>query len=396
MKIRSLLLGSAAAMTAVTTANAADIIIPEPEVVEYVRVCDAAGEGYFFIPGSEVCLKIGGYVRYQIDIEERFTSESEEAEDENPFVDAGDFAADNTGGVRIYDFNPESEWGWEKNTRGQLEITAWSDTELGELIGFIALQGNSNDGANVVIDSAYIELGGLHMGYTDNAFDGGLVGEADILGGEKTNRIAYTFVAGSFDATLSLDDDDGGGDGGLPDFVPNVSGNIGGTFGIVDARLFAAYDNQTDEWAIKGRLGVDVGVDGRFEIAGYYTSGATYVLDGTTAFGIDPAIGFFAPGAYARAVPTWSEWSVQAAYQHQVTSALALTGNVGYWDNLGHLDAIVPGVDANLMNVGAVIDYEIVENFDMKVAVTHFVPLADAGDVLDTKTTGFVRFERSF
>ena len=34
--------------------------------MEYVRVCDAFGTGYFYIPGTETCLKIGGYVRTQI------------------------------------------------------------------------------------------------------------------------------------------------------------------------------------------------------------------------------------------------------------------------------------------------------------------------------------------
>lgn len=67
MNIKSLLLGSAAALIAAPSAMAADIIIPEPEMVEYVRVCDAAGTGYWYIPGTEVCLKFSGYVRMQID-----------------------------------------------------------------------------------------------------------------------------------------------------------------------------------------------------------------------------------------------------------------------------------------------------------------------------------------
>ena len=29
--------------------------------VDYVRVCDAYGSGYFYIPGTETCLAIGGY-----------------------------------------------------------------------------------------------------------------------------------------------------------------------------------------------------------------------------------------------------------------------------------------------------------------------------------------------
>ena len=63
MKLKSLLLGSAAAMIAVTGARAADAVIAEPEPVEYVRVCDLYGAGFFYIPGTETCLNINGYIR---------------------------------------------------------------------------------------------------------------------------------------------------------------------------------------------------------------------------------------------------------------------------------------------------------------------------------------------
>ncbi|MBY5807028.1 porin, partial [Rhizobium ruizarguesonis] len=54
MNIKSLLLGSAAALAVVSGAQAADAIVAaEPEPVEYVRVCDAYGTGYFYIPGTE-------------------------------------------------------------------------------------------------------------------------------------------------------------------------------------------------------------------------------------------------------------------------------------------------------------------------------------------------------
>lgn len=66
MNIKSLLLGSAAALAAVSGAQAADAIVAaEPEPMEYVRVCDAFGTGYFYIPGTETCLKIGGFIRIQ-------------------------------------------------------------------------------------------------------------------------------------------------------------------------------------------------------------------------------------------------------------------------------------------------------------------------------------------
>ncbi|HCH71841.1 MAG TPA: porin, partial [Ochrobactrum sp.] len=61
MKIKSLLFGSTAALVATTGAYAADAIVtPEPESVGYVRVCDAYGAGYFYIPGTETCLRISG------------------------------------------------------------------------------------------------------------------------------------------------------------------------------------------------------------------------------------------------------------------------------------------------------------------------------------------------
>ena len=53
MKIKSLLLGSTAALIAVTGARAADAVMVEPEPVEYVRICDAYGAGFFYIPGTE-------------------------------------------------------------------------------------------------------------------------------------------------------------------------------------------------------------------------------------------------------------------------------------------------------------------------------------------------------
>jgi hypothetical protein len=69
MNIKSLLLGSAAALIAVSGARAADaIVVAEPEPAEYVRICDVYGAGYYYIPGTETCLKVGGYLRYDIGI----------------------------------------------------------------------------------------------------------------------------------------------------------------------------------------------------------------------------------------------------------------------------------------------------------------------------------------
>ena len=69
MNIKSLLLGSAAALVAVSGARAADaIVMVEPEPVEYVRVCDVYGTGFYYIPGTETCIKTSGYLRFQYNV----------------------------------------------------------------------------------------------------------------------------------------------------------------------------------------------------------------------------------------------------------------------------------------------------------------------------------------
>src|SRR5258707_6849812 len=60
--VRSLLLGSAAGFVAVAGAQAADLPV-KARPVEYVKICTLYGEGYYYIPGSDTCLKFGGYVR---------------------------------------------------------------------------------------------------------------------------------------------------------------------------------------------------------------------------------------------------------------------------------------------------------------------------------------------
>ena len=60
--VKSLLLGSAAGLAAVAGAQAADLPV-KAKAVEYVKVCSLYGAGFYYIPGTDTCLKIGGFVR---------------------------------------------------------------------------------------------------------------------------------------------------------------------------------------------------------------------------------------------------------------------------------------------------------------------------------------------
>ena len=60
--IKSLVLGSAAGLLAIGGVQAADLPM-KAKAVEYVRVCSLYGAGFFYIPGTDTCIKLGGFVR---------------------------------------------------------------------------------------------------------------------------------------------------------------------------------------------------------------------------------------------------------------------------------------------------------------------------------------------
>jgi hypothetical protein len=62
--VKSLLLGSAAGLVAVAGAQAAELPV-KAKPVEYVKICSLYGAGFFYIPGTDTCIKIGGAVRVQ-------------------------------------------------------------------------------------------------------------------------------------------------------------------------------------------------------------------------------------------------------------------------------------------------------------------------------------------
>src|SRR5215468_8303713 len=62
--MKRLLLGSAAGFVAVAGAQAADLPV-KAKPVEYVKVCSLYGAGFWYVPGTDTCLKMGSFVRVQ-------------------------------------------------------------------------------------------------------------------------------------------------------------------------------------------------------------------------------------------------------------------------------------------------------------------------------------------
>ncbi|WP_075290239.1 porin [Pararhizobium arenae] len=304
MNIKSLLLGSAAALAAVSGAQAADAIVAaEPEPMEYVRVCDAFGTGYFYIPGTETCLSISGYVRTQINY------------DDQEFTAAG---AD-----------------WDARTKGYLTFAAKNDTEFGTLSSYINLE--ANDTSDTFLDGAWINIAGFDIGYFYNWWDDfGLSGETDSSGGNLTNSIRYTYDGGSFQAGASVEEIDGDGEN---DNV-GVSGLIRGTVGGVDALLIGSYDFDAEEAAFKARLTAAVG-PGTIGLMGIYATdpnfywdtsewsvAAEYKIQATDKFFITPAAQYFGDVDFADI----DAWRVGVTAGYQITEGLRTLATVNYTD----------------------------------------------------------------
>jgi Porin subfamily len=252
MKLKSLLLGSAAVMVAATGARAADAIVIEPEPVEYVRVCDAYGAGWWYIPGTETCIKFDGDVRVQYQVT------SLENDDETSQHEADYRARLN---VRA---NNETEWG-TLSTRVRLN----SGSSQGEHDDQLSSsEGPSN--ANTVVNIATISLAGFQAGFSDNYwttagsygyYQARYDGEYGLSSGLYAQ---YTFAANGWAATIGVEDGNISGEAGAPDVYGGIVYSGGGWYlaGI------AYYDNSEAAMAYKGRIDYDFG--NGFQVGGWY------------------------------------------------------------------------------------------------------------------------------
>ncbi|QOZ23844.1 porin [Bradyrhizobium sp. CCBAU 51753] len=60
--VKSLLLSSAVGLIAAGGVQAADLPV-KAKAIEYVKICSLYGAGFYYIPGTDTCIKLGGYLR---------------------------------------------------------------------------------------------------------------------------------------------------------------------------------------------------------------------------------------------------------------------------------------------------------------------------------------------
>jgi hypothetical protein len=204
--VKSLLLGSAAGLTAVAGAQAADLPVKKAVAVEYVRVCTAYGAGFFYIPGTDTCLRVTGFAQaaYQ------YTNSVALRPDVSGF-----------------------------RTMGRIALDARTDTAYGTLRTFIRMDMRNGSGAYlhsgtavryataftgtgidtfgrlqtyVELDKAFIQFAGFTAGRAASFFDF-YAAAHEIIGASygsnvsATNLFAYTATfGGGLSATVSVED----------------------------------------------------------------------------------------------------------------------------------------------------------------------------------------------
>lgn len=256
MKRMSLLLGSVAALVAASSAHAADaVVVPEPETAEYVKICDVYGAGYFYIPGTETCLRIGGYVRFEL---------SGGAPDWPTF----DGSNRRNGAPNRDVMTGELQDTWRAFSRLDLQTSTAQETELGTLRTFTETRFDYENGQNYnpTLNFAYIELGGFLIGKTESAFarwgDGYALanGVHDAMinyGNYDTNTIMYSHdFSGGLSVMGALET--GAYENTIDSYVPHLVAGVKYQQGWGLIQGVVGYDSNYEEWAAKVRVRIDL------------------------------------------------------------------------------------------------------------------------------------------
>jgi len=354
MNIKSLLLGSAAALVAVSGARAADAVtVAEPEPAEYVKICDVYGAGYFYIPGTETCLRIGGYVRYDIGVGDHGTNDG--VNNVPDHMDDG------------------SHDSYYKQARFTLKTWTGQETELGTLKTYTETRfnfgnsvgdysrggggwqaGNVGDGGEgtnkVSLNFAWIQLGGLRVGKDESAFDtfigyaGNVIQDTIVpYGGFDTNVVQYYFDAGNgFSAVVSLEEGYGGYT--IDSYVPHVVGGVKWTQGWGAITGVVAYDSNYEE--VSGKVRLDVNVNDALSL---------FIMGG---YGSDDNLTDFrnGRGMYKQWGGNWALWG-GGTYKFNEKTSFNIQASYDDWKDIGIAAnvayTVVPG-----FTVTAEVDYQ--------------------------------------
>ncbi|MBB5761486.1 hypothetical protein HNR01_001098 [Methylorubrum rhodesianum] len=194
---------------AVDAARAADLPVKKAVPVEYVRVCSASGAGFFYIPGTDTCLRVSGRARFEagyIPVQNRANS-------------SGDLSQYR--GLMRMNFDARTQTGYG-TLRAFLRLEAASRTGVFMASGTQQRVGNAFPALGqdafgrvqnfIVTEKAFVQFAGLTAGRASSFFDFyahdyELISSTAGSDVPSTNLLAYTHKIGEgWSATLSMED----------------------------------------------------------------------------------------------------------------------------------------------------------------------------------------------
>jgi hypothetical protein len=446
--VKSLLLGAAAGFVALTGAQAADLP-GKAAPAEYVRICDTYGAGFFFIPGTDTCLRIGGYVRMDAYLGQQFSP-----------------------ATNVY----------STRTRLLLNFDARSNTEYGLLraYGEFLIQrgpannvlpsvqatgaGSTGQASAAYMSRAFIQFAGFTFGNSAsffNFYQGDVQfvassGAAMDPSRNSSNLIAYTASFGSgFSATVSIEDPQFRRLGSIPaayatahtagngivyngQGIPDVVGNLRVDQGWGSAQVMAAYHEvrgtfggvgrSAAGWAVGGGVRLNLDMLARGDVlwlqATYADGALGYVFtndnsDGLIqtrqSVGVGLLTALYADGAInipGTGIVKSTAWGIHGGFRHFWTPALrsAIWGKYVNIDSPGAVLSLAAGDggrlnDIRFWQVGVNTIWSPVRNLDLGVEVVYsnlrsrdngsgLAPAASIGNA--TAWSGMFRVQRNF
>jgi hypothetical protein len=221
--VKSLILGSAAGLIAMSAAQAADLPV-KARPVEYVKICSLYGAGFFYIPGTDTCIKLGGYLRVDTTFNGSIYDQpawSGDLGQQNRFRDY--FAARSRMALTV-DTRTATEYGVVRTfAQGDFQFTTFNSSSLNPAsiatnsggASISGLLGNPGEGY-VAVEFVFIQFAGFTFGKSASAYATPWHGypgnnSSFLLGGHDTvtgiNNIQYTAQFGNgVSGTIGLDD----------------------------------------------------------------------------------------------------------------------------------------------------------------------------------------------
>jgi hypothetical protein len=197
---RKMLLGTAAATIAVTGgvstgAMAADAMLKKAPPIQYVRICDRYGYGFFQIPGSSICLQLRGQMQ---------SDNAYQPTHDILFMQPAGKNAGTAHQPTVQFANQQDRWGYEMT--GKPRFDARTETSMGTLRAYVELKigldagnfngppgpgaGETGAGSKSELFRGYLQWAGWTIGEQQSIWSGGAFNNGDIADVQQTDKSA--------------------------------------------------------------------------------------------------------------------------------------------------------------------------------------------------------------